>query len=184
MNLKYSLDNLKSKFILQRIFNNLSKRQLLKIIKYNKMIQSKLNIDNNSYKKFSELYTTIEIEMNPVSDIYGKFINKIKKEDESYYHIYFNDNKEEEIKRNIIKEEDKVTKIDIIINYQVKSFEDLFSNCKCIEYLHFKKCCRNNINNMSGMFFNCSSLKGINLLNLKTNNVTNMRIECSIIALH
>ena len=30
---------------------------------------------------------------------YGRFIN-INKEDEEYYHIYYNDNKKEEIKNN------------------------------------------------------------------------------------
>ena len=39
--------------------------------------------------------------------------------------------------------------IKIIINYQVKSFENLFRDCNCIESINFKKFYKNNINNMS-----------------------------------
>ena len=68
-----------------------------------------------------------------------------------YYHIYFNDNKKE-IKRNYLNENENVSKLKIIIDYQIKSFERLFDNCKCIEFINFKKFYRNNINNMSYMF--------------------------------
>ena len=44
-----------------------------------------------------------------------------------YYHIYFNDNKEEVKNKYEINKKDKVKKIKIIIDYQVKSFKDLFS---------------------------------------------------------
>ena len=90
-----------------------------------------------------------------------------------YYHIYFNDNKEE-IKRNDLNENDNVSKIKIIIDYQVKSFEELFYDCRSIEYIYFNKFYRNNINNMGSMFSGCSSLKELNLSNFNTNNVTDM----------
>ena len=86
----------------------------------------------------------------------------------------FNDNKEEIKNSYKIEEEDKVTKIKIIIDYQVKSFLILFSWCKCIESINFKKFYRNNITDMSYMFYGCSSLKELNLNNFNTNNVTNM----------
>ena len=72
------------------------------------------------------------------------------KENKIYYHIYFNDNKEE-IKKNYLNKNENVSKIKIIINYQIKSFEKLFENCECIEYIYFKKFYRNNINNMKYM---------------------------------
>ena len=100
---------------------------------------------------------------------YGKFIN-INEEDEKYYHIYFNDNKEE-IKRNKINKEDKVRKIKIIIDSEIKSFYYLFYWCKCIESINFKKFFRKNITNMNSMFYGCSSLKELNLNNFNTNNV-------------
>ena len=86
----------------------------------------------------------IEIEIIPTKDQYGKFIN-INENDKLYYHIYFNDNKEEIKNKYYIEEEDKVTKIKIIIDYQVKSFKGLFYECECVESINFKKFYRNNV---------------------------------------
>ena len=108
------LKNIKSNFILKICFNYISKRKLLEIIKYNKNIQKRINKDLTHYKEYSEKYTSIEIEIIPLKDKYSKFIN-IKEKDKEYYHIYFNDNKEKEIKRKNLNEDDKVTKINIII---------------------------------------------------------------------
>ena len=90
-----------------------------------------------------------------------QFIN-INDADKLYYHIYFNNNKEE-IKKNYINI-DEETKIKIIIDAQINSFEKLFYNCYCIESIYFKKFYRNNINNMSYMFGGCSSLKELILI--------------------
>ena len=95
----------------------------------------------------SETFTPIEIEIIPTKGKYGKFID-IKENDKLYYHIYFNDNKEEIKNKYEIYEEDKVTKIKIIIDYQVKSFKYLFSSCECIESINFKKFYRNNSMNV------------------------------------
>ena len=86
--------NLKNDYFLQVVFNHLEKKRLLNMIKYNKKIMKRINININDYKEYSDL---IEIEIRQVKNEYGKFIN-IKIEDEKYYHIYFNNNKEE-IKR-------------------------------------------------------------------------------------
>ena len=131
-----------------------------------------MNLNLNDYKDYSEKYSSIEIEIKPAKDKYGNFI-KINKENEIYYHIYFENNKEE-IKRNYLNENENIGIIKIIIDYQIKSFEKLFYNCECIEYICFKKFCRNNINNMGLMFDGSSSLKELNLSNFNTNNVTNM----------
>ena len=72
-----------------------------------------------------------------------------------------------------IEEEDKVTRIKIIIDYQVKSFKELFIDCRCIESINFKKFYRNN---MSGMFSWCSSVKELNLTNFNTDNVSDMSL--------
>ena len=82
--------------------------------------------------------------------------------------------KKEQIKSTSLDENDKVSKINIIIDYQVESFYKLFFNCHCIESICFKKFYRNNIINMSFMFDGCSSLKVLNLNNFNTNHVTNM----------
>ena len=138
------IDNLKSRYILSKIINIMSKKKKLKIVKYNKKIQNRLNLGVKDYKEYSETFTPIEIEIIPTKGKYGEFIN-INENDKLYYHIYFNDNKEEIKNKYKIEEEDKVTKIKIIIDYQVKSFKDLFSWCNCIESINFKKFYRNNV---------------------------------------
>ena len=56
-------------------------------------IQKRLNININSYKDFSEKFSSIELEITPIQNEYGPFIN-IKDENKKYFHIYFNNNKE------------------------------------------------------------------------------------------
>ena len=170
--LKDHLKNIKSEYFLPRIFDYLNTKVKLEIIKFNKNIKNKINININNYKEYSEIYSSIEIEIIPVENGEGKFIN-INKEDEKYYHIYFNNNKNE-IKKTYLKRKDKVSKINIIINHQIKSFRELFYDCKCIKSLNFKKALRNNLTDMYQMFNTCTSLIELNLSNLKTTNVTDM----------
>ena len=115
--------NLKSKYILQKVFYNLLKKKSLDIIKYNNNIKKRINISIKDYKEYSEIYSSIEIEIKPVKNKYGEFINM--NENKIYYHIYFNDNKEE-IKRNYFNKNDNVSKFKIIIDYQVKSLRNYF----------------------------------------------------------
>ena len=70
-----------------------------------------------------QIYSPIEIDVVPIKHKYGKFIHWII-EDGEHFHIYFNDNKEE-IKRNILNKDYKVSKIKIIIDHQIKSLEYL-----------------------------------------------------------
>ena len=163
--------NLKSKYILQKVFYNLLRKKSLDIIKYNNNIKERINKSIKDYKEYSEIYSSIEIEIKPVKNGYGKFINM--KENEKYFHIYFNDNKEE-IKKTELNKEDKVSKIYIIIDYQIESFYGLFNFCNCIESINFKKFYRNNITNMSYMFFECTMLTKIELSKFKVNNINNM----------
>ena len=118
-------EKLKSDYFLQKLYDNITKKKKLEIVKYNKRIQNRINLSVKNYKEYSETFTPIEIEIIPTKGKYGKFID-INKNDKLYYHIYFNDNKEEIKNKYKIKEEDKVTKIKIIIDYQVKSFKGLF----------------------------------------------------------
>ena len=94
---------------LKQIFSCLEKKKTLKIIKYNKQIKRRLNLDYSDYKPFC----TIEIELFPIENKYGKFVNILNNDEEKYYHFYFNDS-ENETKRNTINENDNVTKIKII----------------------------------------------------------------------
>ena len=169
--------NIKSDYFLQKLFDNIQQRISLKIIKCNMNIQKRLNVNINNYKDFSEIFSSIELEIIPIQNKYGPFI-KIKEEDRKYFHIYFNDNKEE-IKKTELNKEDKVSKINVIIDYQIKSFFQLFSYCECIESINFKIFYRNNVTDMSYMFYECSPIKELNLSNFNTNNVTNMNGMCS-----
>ena len=83
-------ENIKSRYILSKIYDIMPKKKKLEIVKYNKRIQNRLNLSIKDYKEYCE----IEIEIIPIKDKYGKFIY-IKEKDKLYYHIYFNDNKKE-----------------------------------------------------------------------------------------
>ena len=166
---KAHIKNIKSRYILKEVFNKLNEDKLLRIIKYNKKLQKFLNRDINAFK----VYCEIGIELIPALNQYGKFINFIKREDKSYYHIYF-DNNQKEMKRNFIIKNEKINKIKIKIDYQIKSFDDLFKECKCAESITFKKFNRNNIQSMKEMFKGCSLLRKIDLSNFNTENVKYM----------
>ena len=168
---KSALDNEKSNYILKIIFDFMKKYKLFEVLKYNKILQKRINLTINDYKNYSQLLTPIEIELKLADNKYGKFINIYDKEE--YYHIYL-DNSKEEIKRNFLIENENINRIKIIIDHQVKSFKNLFSGCKCITSIFFKKFYRINITNMSYMFYDCSSLKKINFSSFNTTNVSDM----------
>ena len=173
---KKDFENLKSDYFLINLFDITKKNKSLKIMKYNKNLQKRLNININDYKECSE----VEIELKFADGKYDQFIN-IPDEDKEYYHIYLG-NSNEEIKKCNLEKNEKVKMIKIIIDYQVKSFKGLFDNCNYISKIFFNKFYRINITDMSEMFYGCLSLKELNLSNFNTNNVTNMSHmfrECS-----
>ena len=163
------LENIKSRCILSKIYDIMTQKKKLEIVRWNKKIQNRLNLDVKDYEE----YCKIEIEIIPAKGKYGRFIY-INANDKLYYHIYFNDNKKEIKNKYKKNKKDKVTKIKIIIDYQIKSFKKLFYWYNCIESINFKKFYRNNITDMSGMFYGCSSLKELNLSNFNINNVEDM----------
>ena len=133
-NNKNYLKKIKSEYFLEKFLFSLSKKKLLNIIKYNKTIQNILDININNYKKYSEIYSPIEIEIIPVKDKYGTFINMITGF-ERFYHIYFNGSKKE-VQKKYFTENDNVEKIKIIIDYKIESFVNLFINCSCIQSIY------------------------------------------------
>ena len=163
------LKKIRSKYILKQIFDNLKENKLLEIIRYNKNIQNKLN---KKLIDFIKEYSKIVIEIIPKENEFGKFIS-IPKRYESYYHIYFDDNKEEIKKKRLIKNEN-IFKIKVILDYKIKSLYNLFYNCKCIKKISFIKFKRKDIVDMRGMFCGCSSLEKLDLSNFNTINVTKM----------
>ena len=165
---KFEIDNLKSNIVFKQIVNYIKKTKFLEIMRHNKKLQKRLNLSINDYKEYSQ----IEIELKLIDNNYGRFIN-LPDEQQKYYHIFF-DNSSEEIKRNYLNENEKVKTIKILIDFEVKSFRELFSNTRVISSINFINFKRKNINNMSHMFYECSSLKELNLSNFITNNVTDM----------
>ena len=163
------LKYIKSKLILKKIFNNISRKRSLKIVHHNKEIQTKIDIDINDYKD----YTQIEIEIIPIPKTYGHFLNIPNDTYQSYFHIYFNDNKEE-IGIFDIDENDKIDKIKVLIDYQVQNLSELFKEINCIKSIKFIQFYQRNITNMSHMFYLCSALEELNLDNFTTNKVKNM----------
>ena len=76
--------NIKSDYFIRKLFGIMQTRISLKIIKCNINIQKRLNININNYKDFSEKFSSIELEIIPIQNEYGSFIN-IKEEDEKKY---------------------------------------------------------------------------------------------------
>ena len=165
------LKEIKSDYFVQIIFNIIKKNKSLDIMKYNKKLQNRLNLTIDDYIKFSQLCSSIKIELKLINNKYGTFIN-IPDREKKYYHIYFGDSKEE-IKRNYLYENEKVNNIQIIVDYQVNSFKELFKNLHNINSIYFKAFFRNNIKDMSYMF-SCCSVKELNISNFITDNVNDM----------
>ena len=161
------LEKIKSSFFLPvKMGVFFSEKKKLEIFKYNKKIQKRLNLSISDYKEYSQLYSSIEIELkfnNNKNKFYNNnkknYINFKKKNEQNYIFNFKNINK------NIIK---------IKINNKIKSLKNLFKNKNNIEKIKIKKY-RTNITDMSGMFNGCSSLKEIDLSNFNTDNVTDMR---------
>ena len=95
-------ENIKADYFLIKVFDNLEKKKTLEIVKNNKNIKKRINICINDYKEYSEKYSSIEIEIKPIINKYDKFIN-IKKDEEIYYHIYFNNNEKKSKEIILIK---------------------------------------------------------------------------------
>ena len=167
-----NLEKIRSRYILKLIFNFLNNTKSLKIIKYNKKIKKRLDIDIDNYKKSS----IIEIDIIPNENPHGKFINILNEKEKDFYHIYFNSNYKREIKKYFLGKYEKVDKISIKINYQIKTFFRLFEDCECIKSIYFKTFFRDDIINMSYMFAGCTFLKEIKFSNFITKNVSDMSL--------
>ena len=82
---KQMIFKIKSNYILKNIFNFIQIYKSLNIIKINKKLQKRMGVTKKDYESF-----IIELKLH--ENKYGQFI-KIGEGEESYYHIYFNENK-------------------------------------------------------------------------------------------
>ena len=70
-------NNIKADYFLQKVFNNLEKKRIFIMVKYNKNIMKRINININDYKEYSENYSSIELELKPFKYAYGIFIKHL-----------------------------------------------------------------------------------------------------------
>ena len=135
---------IKSNYILKEIFDNLSEKKLLKIIKVNKNIQKCLNKGLNDFKMF---YEKIEIELELLKEpTYPNCFINYRKKYENYFHIYFDNDMKKEVKKNFVNySTEKVNKVKIIIDNKIKSLSQLFENCINIKKMNFIKFNRKDI---------------------------------------
>ena len=177
INRKYSfLEQIKSKLMIRRIFDNLERNKFFNFIRYNKNIQNKLNLNLNDYKKE---YSQIEIEIIlndnlPDNDIIFNFINIPTMVHQSNF-IFYNNHNNKGIELNYINNNDGIKKINIIIDMENASLKKLFEGCQFIKKINFIKFNRKDINSdMSHMFDGCSLLQEINFRQFHSNNVIDM----------
>ena len=51
------IENIKSRYILQKLYDNIPIKKKLGIVKYNKKIQNRLNLSIKDYKEYSEIFS-------------------------------------------------------------------------------------------------------------------------------
>ena len=121
-------ENIRSDYLLKKIFNNLKENKLLNIIKYNKYIQKRIKKDINSFRDYSKIEIEVTLKLENKREF---IINVLNEKDQLNYHIFLND-EEKELKRiYIIKTDNELKKAKIIIEPEVNSFAELFKGC-CI----------------------------------------------------
>ena len=107
--------NIKNKYNIINVFSHCIKLKTLRIVQLNKNLQKILDLTFDDYAEYSK----IEIEIIPIENRKQREIFIHNESNESFYHIYFNDDKEE-IKRNYLTVKDEnVSKIIIRIDYQI-----------------------------------------------------------------
>ena len=137
------LSDLKSKYILDKLFTNLTIDKKLLIIRYNKILQKRLDITINDFKDNLK----IEIEIIPFPDKIDEYkdrIININQEKECFYHAYFNDDPKEikiyydeedklirTLTENHNRKKELVKKIKIVIDYEIKSLKGV----KCLSHV-------------------------------------------------
>ena len=201
-----NLNHVQSKYILKKLYDNVPNIKFLNIIRYNKTIQNRLDIDINIYKnEYSKIIFEITVIIPPkkeireeifyrprfhyfedddddyddelrINDIDDYLFNpsessespepkyrvigyesqksdfiKIENKYKPYFHFYF-DNDEREKKVNFVTSEDNISKIKVIVDYEVKALNKLFYTCSSVYKINFTKFSRNNIKDMSYMF--------------------------------
>ena len=152
----------------------------MKLFKYNKIHQKKFGLSFLDYKDYNPIkIELIPVEPNKLKRIHNYFINF--KRYKNNFTVYFNDNKERTTREYFTKE-DNIYKIKINIKHKTNDISELFyiknygvyAGCDCIKEIKFTKFLRNNIEDMSSLFYNCSTLTKIHFAEFHSENVKNM----------
>ena len=152
----------------------------MKLFKYNKLHQKKFGLSFQDYKDYNPIkIELIPVEPNKLKKAHNYFINF--KRNKKNFSVYFNDSKERTQKEYFTKE-DNIYKININIKRKTNDISELFyikkygefAGCDCIKEIKFTKFLRNDIKDMSSLFYNCSSLTKIHFAEFHSENVTNM----------
>ena len=161
------INNIKSRYILKIIIEHLIKKNYFKLFRYNKELQTKLDINLDDYKR---IFNSIEMELIPIEklkpDIKYYFIKM--RENLNYYHIYFDNDEKTEIKRNYLTNKDKVKKIAIKIDIELKSLTGLFTDCLAPKEITFTKFNREDFTDMKELFYGCNNLEKLDIQKFKT----------------
>ena len=171
--------NIKSNYRLKEIFKNIKENKLLDIIKYNKNIQKRLNIGINDY---IEYYNKIIIDIFPVLQVNNcynnKFIN-IPVGEESYYHIYFNNDKNE-TKLNYFSKD--LSNLFVYHHYNLNDFFDDDKNEEKLNDSYYfpkditkiKVIIDSKIKSLNKLFYKCEGIEKINFIKFNRKDINNM----------
>ena len=97
----------------------MKENKYLEIIKYNKNLLKRLKLTLKNYQEFSQSYTLIELQLKYNINKVDYIIN-VPDEEMKLYHFFFDVSNNENQNR-------KEKSVNIIIDYQIKSFKKLFS---------------------------------------------------------
>ena len=180
---KINLNEIKSKYIIKKIFDNIEKNKFLIIIKYNKNIQSRLDLDINIYKENS-LINYFEIKILKKKFLFESLINLndffFRKSDSD---LELNDSDEWEYSSNDSKEKPENYSF---INLKEK-FKPYFHFYFDIDKIEEKANCMGNkllseisvfindkVDTFDSLFEDCEIIKKIKFLKVKRNNIKKM----------
>ena len=112
---------IKSSFVLKIIFGFLNEFKKLNIIKYNKKLQKRLNVNKNDYSTI----ITIKLFENRKNEFCFEFFDKSDFCDEEIY--LYNKNNDKEVKNRSIKPNDNIKYFEIIFRLRLNSLAKLFN---------------------------------------------------------